>query len=105
LGWRVVNGQVAWTSPKPLTGNAAVEFWSGGKLIGRAQPSQDNRTFSLPGTQLGDLNKVEVRAGGRRLDAPDQSFGPNQAPAGRPAGRRCRPRARWIRALRGRTRR
>ena len=83
-GWRVVNGQVAWTSPNPLTGDAAVEFWSGGKLIGRAQPSQDNRTFSLPGKQLGDISKVEVRAGGRRLDAPGPSFGPNQTPAGLP---------------------
>jgi hypothetical protein len=85
-GEGVVDGQVVWTSPKPLFGDAPVEFWPDGKLIGRARPSRDNRTFSLPGKTLGDLSKVEVRAGGRRLDAPDPRFEAdnNQAPAGLP---------------------
>ncbi|GAA3437386.1 alpha/beta hydrolase family protein [Kutzneria kofuensis] len=83
-GWRVVDGQVAWTSAKPMSGDAAVEFWSDGKLLGRARSSRDGRTFSLPGKALGDLGKVEVRAGGRRLDAPDPKFRANQAPAALP---------------------
>ncbi|QUQ68042.1 alpha/beta hydrolase family protein [Kutzneria sp. CA-103260] len=83
-GWRLVDGQPAWTSPTPLTGDAAVEFWSDGKLVGRARSSADSRTFSLPGKQLGDLSKVEVRAGGKRLDAPDKTFGPHRTPAALP---------------------
>lgn len=79
-GWRVVDGQVVWTSPKPLTGDAAVEFWSGGTLLGRARPSRDNRTFSLPGKTLGDPTKVEVRAGGKRLDAPDPKLKASSQP-------------------------
>ncbi|MEV6604798.1 hypothetical protein [Kutzneria sp. NPDC051319] len=85
VGWRVVDGQVVWTSPKPLTGDAPVEFWSGGKLLGRASPSRDNRTFSLPGKAIGDPSKIEVRAGGQRLDAPDpKAKADSRAPAALP---------------------
>ncbi|MFI9380210.1 hypothetical protein [Kutzneria sp. NPDC052558] len=84
-GWRVVDGQPAWTSPTPLTGDAAVEFWSDGQLLGRARSSADSRTFSFPGTNLGDLSKIEVRAGGRRLDAPEKTtFGPQRTPSALP---------------------
>ncbi|EWM13005.1 alpha/beta hydrolase family protein, partial [Kutzneria sp. 744] len=84
-GWRVVDGQVVWTSPTPLTGDAPVEFWSGGKLLGRAGPSRDHRTFSLPGKAIGDPSKIEVRAGGQRLDAPDpKAKADSQSPAALP---------------------
>ncbi|GAB3911121.1 hypothetical protein GCM10029964_116250 [Kibdelosporangium lantanae] len=69
--WKVANGRVTWTSPRPLTGDAAVEFWADGKSLGRATSGRDHRTFSLPAGPV-DPDHLEARAGGRRLDAPDR---------------------------------
>ncbi|MFE3174331.1 hypothetical protein ACFXPA_13350 [Amycolatopsis sp. NPDC059090] len=65
--WRVANGQLVWTAPKPLFGDGAVEFWSGGKLLGRAQPGADLRTFSLPAGGIREVRGLEARVGGRSL--------------------------------------
>ncbi len=71
--WRVADGQLLWTAPKPLFGDGAVEFWSGGKLLGRAQPRADLRTFSLPAGGIRDLRGLEVRVGGRSLTNPPRA--------------------------------
>ncbi len=67
-GWSVQDGKLTWTSAEPVPmGNAAVEFWSGDKLLGRATPGGNRRTFQLPAPPT--LSNLQVRAGGRRLDA------------------------------------
>jgi hypothetical protein len=75
------------SAPVPM-GDAAVEFYAGGRLLGRPRPAPDQRTFSLdlPGGSLGspaDLADLQVRAAGRRLDAAAK-------PGGGPAGPRLR---------------
>ncbi|MYW96323.1 hypothetical protein G3I59_38370 [Amycolatopsis rubida] len=79
--WRVADGQLLWTAPKPLFGDGAVEFWSGGKLLGRAQPRADLRTFSLPAGGISDLRGLEVRVGGRSLTEPPRATAKQPAPA------------------------
>jgi len=48
-------------------GDAAVEFYSGDTLLGRARPTKDQRAFQLdlPPT----LTDLQARAGGKRVDA------------------------------------
>lgn len=66
-GWSVQDGKLTWTSAKPVPmGDAAVEFWSGDKLLGRAAPGDDKRSFRIPAPST--LSDLQVRAGGRRLD-------------------------------------
>ncbi|WP_199841093.1 MULTISPECIES: hypothetical protein [Actinomycetes] len=79
--WRVADGQLLWTAPKPLFGDGAVEFWSGGKLLGRAQPQADLRTFSLPAGGIRDLRGLEVRVGGRSLTEPPHATAKQPAAA------------------------
>ncbi|GIE95605.1 hypothetical protein [Paractinoplanes rishiriensis] len=71
-GWSVVDGRLTWTSGKPVPlADAAVEFWSGDRRLGRAKPHPDSRTFSLDLAStagLDNLGDLEVRAGGKRLD-------------------------------------
>ncbi|WP_433306610.1 hypothetical protein ACQP2F_21270 [Actinoplanes sp. CA-030573] len=66
-GWTVEQGRLTWRSDKRIPmGDAAVEFWSGDKLLGRPRPAPDGKTFTLDdATSLGDLT---VRAGGKRID-------------------------------------
>ncbi|WP_208720006.1 hypothetical protein [Amycolatopsis circi] len=79
--WRVADGQLLWTAPKPLFGDGAVEFWSGGKLLGRAQPRADLRTFSLPAGGIRDPRGLEVRVGGRSLTEAPKVTAKQPAPA------------------------
>ncbi|GGQ40149.1 hypothetical protein GCM10010166_03920 [Couchioplanes caeruleus subsp. azureus] len=70
-GWSVSGGQLTWRSDKRVPmGDAAVEFWSGDRLLGRPRPGADQRTFTLDRGRLpGSLGDLSVRAGGKRLDA------------------------------------
>ncbi len=93
--------QLVWRSGRPVpTGDARVEFYAGDRLLGRPLAANDGRTFRLPleealkagglkgAKALGDL---QVRAGGRRLDAaglaavPDRHRAPIVPPALAPA--------------------
>ncbi|WP_067501088.1 S9 family peptidase [Actinoplanes sp. TFC3] len=68
-GWSVEGGQLTWRSDKPIPmGDAAVEFWDGDKLLGRPEPQRDQRTYKLDVDSRG-LDSLQVRAGGKRLDA------------------------------------
>ncbi|MGX1621995.1 hypothetical protein [Streptomyces sp. NPDC055506] len=51
-------------------GDAAVEFYSGDRLLGRPVPGKDGHTFrlDLEGVTLGAPKDLQVRAAGRRLD-------------------------------------
>ncbi|MEV0226652.1 hypothetical protein [Streptomyces sp. NPDC050704] len=76
--WQITgNGpgqQLTWRSTAPVPmGDAAVGFYSGDRLLGRPLAAEDGRTFSLDlaGVRLGRLTDLQVRAGGRRLDAPE----------------------------------
>jgi hypothetical protein len=67
-GWSAADGSLTWTSPRPVPpGDARVEFYSGDTLLGRPAAARDRRTFRLP--LPGRLADLQVRAGGRRLDA------------------------------------
>ncbi|WP_406635916.1 hypothetical protein [Amycolatopsis sp. WGS_07] len=83
--WRVADGKLVWTAPKPLFGDGAVEFWSGGKLLGRARPSPDLRTFSLPAGGIRDPRGLEVRVGGRSLTEAPRATANQPSPAPLPA--------------------
>jgi hypothetical protein len=76
-GWSVHGGTLTWTAGRRVPmGDAAVEFWAGDRLLGRAHALPDGRSFRLIAPAARDL---EVRSGGRRID---------QAP---PAARRATP--------------
>jgi hypothetical protein len=67
-GWTIKGDKLSWTSSRPVPmGDAAVEFYSGDTLLGRARPAKDHRTFQLD--LPGKLDDLQVRAGGKRLDA------------------------------------
>nr|WP_042182523.1 hypothetical protein [Kibdelosporangium sp. MJ126-NF4]CEL15038.1 putative secreted protein [Kibdelosporangium sp. MJ126-NF4]CTQ93366.1 putative secreted protein [Kibdelosporangium sp. MJ126-NF4] len=89
-GWTVSGTQLVWQSPTPLpVGDSAVEFWDGDRLLGRARPSSDHRTFTLTASTVVNPGKLAVRSSGRRLDVreplrPMQSK-PLPAPAALPA--------------------
>jgi hypothetical protein len=69
-GWSVEKGQLTWRSSERVPmGDAAVEFYAGDRLLGRPRPGADHRTFRLELDGAPDLKDLEVRAGGRRLDA------------------------------------
>ncbi|MBX7267095.1 hypothetical protein KIF24_14430 [Micromonospora sp. Llam7] len=65
----MTDGELTWRSGQRVPmGDAAVEFWSGDKRLGRARPHPDGRTFSLDLAGPARLGDLTVRAGGRRLD-------------------------------------
>jgi hypothetical protein len=71
-------------------GDAAVEFWAGDKLLGRPRPAPDGKSFQLDLDQVGSLEGLSVRAGGKRIDqAPARTTARLAAPATNPA--RLRP--------------
>ncbi|WP_128379041.1 alpha/beta hydrolase family protein [Streptomyces cavernae] len=84
-GWQVTGTgaeqQLIWrsTAPVPMV-DAAVEFYSGDRLLGRPLVAADQRTFrlSLIGVELGPVTELQVRAGGRRLDAAGTEAGPQR---------------------------
>jgi hypothetical protein len=68
--WSIADGQLTWRSPERIPmGDAAVEFYAGDRRLGRPLPAADHRTFRLPLEQAESLRDLQVRAGGRRLDA------------------------------------
>ncbi|GAA4080517.1 hypothetical protein [Streptomyces shaanxiensis] len=62
-------------------GDARVEFYAGDRLLGRPAPGKDGRTFrlGLDGVRLDSVRDLEVRAAGRRLDAPEATSGARSA--------------------------
>ncbi|ALG13980.1 alpha/beta hydrolase family protein [Kibdelosporangium phytohabitans] len=90
-GFTVSGSQLVWRSPAPLpVGDSAVEFWDGDRMLGRARPSADHRTFTLTATSAVNPRELSVRSSGRRLDAseplrPMQSKPPATPPAALPA--------------------
>ncbi|WP_406439706.1 hypothetical protein OHB14_13235 [Streptomyces sp. NBC_01613] len=86
-GWRIAgqgaDRQLVWRSTAPLPmGDARVEFYSAGRMLGVSQPDRDGRTFRLDLRRVGastGLTNLHVRAGGRELDA----AGRTETPGGR----------------------
>jgi hypothetical protein len=69
-GWSVTGGQLSWRSGTPIPmGDAAVEFYAGDRRLGRPRPAADDRTFHLPIEKATRLTDLQVRVGGRRIDA------------------------------------
>src|SRR5687767_15155970 len=68
-GWRTTAGTtLTWTAPEIVMGDAAVEFYAGDRLLGRPVTT-DHRTFTLRADRPVNPAELQVRAGGRRLDA------------------------------------
>ena len=66
--WQVDGNTLIWTAPERVTiGDAAIEFYAGERLLGRAH-SKDLRTFRLKIDSAQRLQDLQVRAAGRRLD-------------------------------------
>jgi hypothetical protein len=90
-GWAVDGNLLVWRAEDRVpVGDAAVEFWADGRPLGRPVPSPDHRTFTLRGAEITDPRALEVRAGGRRLDAEEPAkparSRPSAVPAALPAG-------------------
>jgi hypothetical protein len=69
-GWSLGRHTLTWRSDRIIPpGDAAVEFWAGDRLLGRAEDTADLRTFVLRGIDPGKLTDLQVRIGGRRVDA------------------------------------
>ncbi|MFJ3334787.1 hypothetical protein [Streptomyces sp. NPDC086766] len=96
-GWRVTGEgaarQLVWRSGAPVPmGDARVEFYAGGRLLGRPQPGRDGHTFrlALDRARADSLGGLQVRASGRRLDGPgatDPAPGRNSVAAAAPPAR------------------
>ncbi|MFI1169018.1 alpha/beta hydrolase family protein [Streptomyces sp. NPDC020801] len=76
-GWSVTGKgpgrELVWRSGRPVPmGDARVEFYTGSRLLGRPLPAADGRTFrlALGQARAADLQSLQVRASGKRLDAP-----------------------------------
>ena len=84
--WNVRDDRtITWTSPELVPmGDAAVEFWDGDRLLGRPT-TKDHRTFTLTAEDARKVKDLQVRAGGRRLDAPLPKLARRAAPAVAPA--------------------
>ncbi|GHA25501.1 alpha/beta hydrolase family protein [Streptomyces purpurascens] len=74
-GWQITGKsagqQLTWRSNRPVPmGDAAVEFYSGDRPLGRPVAGKDGHTFrlDLEGVTLGAAKDLQVRAAGRRLD-------------------------------------
>ncbi|MFK4099536.1 hypothetical protein ACI2L1_05530 [Streptomyces sp. NPDC019531] len=98
-GWRIAGEgaarQLVWRSTAPVPiGDARVDFYAGDRLLGHPTPGKDGRTFRLGlehGQSTSTLKGLEVRAGGRQLDAAGRTEAPRarrdaaQPPARLPA--------------------
>ncbi|WP_217206847.1 hypothetical protein [Streptomyces sp. AC550_RSS872] len=70
--------KLVWRSGERVPmGDARVEFYAGDRLLGRPAPAKDGRTFrlGLDGVPLDSPQDLQVRAAGRRLDAPESTSG------------------------------
>lgn len=90
-GWTITGARLAWTAPAPVPpGGAAVEFWEGDRLLGVPRPSTDLRTYTLDAVGFDDVDGLQVRLSGRRLDAEEPAPASTAAvatpPAALPAG-------------------
>ncbi|TQM85263.1 hypothetical protein FHX81_7742 [Saccharothrix saharensis] len=90
-GWAVTGTRLTWTAPSPVPpGGAALEFWSGDRLLGVPRPSTDLRTYALDAADVDDVDGLQVRASGRRLDveepAPPSTAANATPPTLAPAG-------------------
>jgi len=90
-GWRLEKTTsgltLTWRADRPVrVGDAAVEFHTGDRLLGRPGATPDQRTFRLviDEATARDLTDLQVRAGGRRIDVP-QAAAPPSGPAATPA--------------------
>ena len=69
-GWTITGTGLAWTAPAPVPpGGAAIEFWEDDRLLGVPRPSPDLRTYTLDAVGVDDVDGLQVRVSGRRLDA------------------------------------
>jgi hypothetical protein len=75
-GWTVTSDagtdHLLWRASEAVTGDAQVRFFAGDlQLPGLPRPARDGRSFRLdvPTGTLTDAAELQVRAGGRRLDA------------------------------------
>ncbi|MDG4786969.1 hypothetical protein O7626_13690 [Micromonospora sp. WMMD1102] len=76
--------ELGWRSGQPVrTGDAAVEFYAGDRLLGRPGAAGDQRTFRLliDDVTARNLTDLRVRASGRRLDAPVEETVPRGSAA------------------------
>jgi hypothetical protein len=70
-GWEFSGGELIWRSPTPVPlTDAGVEFYAGKRLLGRPEVAGDGRTFRLDAPSGHRFADLQVRTGGRRLDAP-----------------------------------
>jgi hypothetical protein len=74
-GWTVTRSgssdHLLWSTTSAVGGDAQVQFFAGDQLLGAARPAPDARSFRLdiPVGTLANPADLQVRAGGRRLDA------------------------------------
>jgi hypothetical protein len=75
-GWAITGDAarpaLTWTAPGTLPmGDARVEFFAGDRLLGSPRPAADHRSFRLRlgAVTASELADLQVRAGGRRVDA------------------------------------
>ncbi|MCE7000658.1 hypothetical protein LZG04_38455 [Saccharothrix sp. S26] len=90
-GWTLTAGGLAWTAPAPIPpGGAEIEFWDDDRLLGVPRPSRDLRTYTLDAVDVADVDGLQVRASGRRVDVeepvPPSTSTTATPPAARPAG-------------------
>ncbi|MGC9540467.1 hypothetical protein [Streptomyces sp. UG1] len=74
--------KLVWRSDERVPmGDARVEFYAGDRVLGVPAPAKDGRTFrlDLDGVRLDSVRDLQVRAAGRRLDAPDTASGARSA--------------------------
>ncbi|WP_306209088.1 hypothetical protein [Actinoplanes sp. RD1] len=68
-GWSIEQGRLVWRAGRQVpAGDAAVEFYSGERLLGVPRFTPDHSTFLLDLGQVPSLTDLSVRAAGRRLD-------------------------------------
>jgi hypothetical protein len=88
-GWTLSGDRLTWTAVRPVpTGDAAIEFYAGDRLLGRPESAPDQRSFVLVVRPAAGLADLQVRAGGRRLDV---AAAPAESAGARPVIPRPRP--------------
>ncbi|HWO68128.1 MAG TPA: hypothetical protein VNO31_49650, partial [Umezawaea sp.] len=86
LGWAITGTGLVWTAPAPIPpGGAAVEFWDGDRLLGLPRPSADLRTYALDAAEVEDVDALQVRVSGTRLDVEEPAAPSVEAVAAPPA--------------------
>ncbi|MFJ7073843.1 hypothetical protein [Streptomyces sp. NPDC098781] len=77
--------ELVWRSDERVPmGDARVGFYAGDRLLGHPAQAKDGRTFrlGLDGVRLDAVKDLQVRAAGRRLDAPDANSSSGSRSAG-----------------------